>query len=254
MSVHDLSALTEKPSTELAVGGAHDPLLVLALQNRVPVETIERLVALKERAEERHAAMAFHAAMVRFRATCPSIVKTSKAKITTRGGGSGFEYSYAELDEISETVRPHLEANGLSYTWDADLTHETGILWTICTLRHVDGHHVTTRFPVPTASASAMSEQQRYAAAFTFGRRQSLFGALGLATTDSAPSERPQDMEKITPEQVANLKALLDEIKADASRREKFLAYAEVEQLEDVTARHYAGLVRALEAARKVAP
>lgn len=248
MSVHDLSAVGAdvKDLPVRAADPGHDPLLVLALQNQVSVETIERLVALRERADERSAREAYFAALRSFSAACPPVQKTSKAKITTRTGG-GYEYAYAELDEIAETVRPHLEANGFAYTWDCELSTDSAILITICTLRHVAGHMTSSRFPVPTASSSAMSDQQRYAAAFTFGRRQSLFGVLGLSTTEATPDE-PGQMATITAEQAANLESLLDETKRD---RVKFLRYAGAASLAEIAAGRYAELVALLEQARK---
>lgn len=225
---------------------ALDPVLVLALQQQVPIETIERIVAMVERKQERLAREAYFEALTRFRAACPPVKKTSTAKITTRTG-SGYTYNYAELDEIAETVRPHLEANGFAYTWDCDLSADSAILTTICTLRHVGGHAESARFPVPTSSSSAMSDQQRYAAAFTFGRRQSLFGVLGLSTTEATP-DTAQDMEKITADQAANLRALCDEIKPDMV---KLLAFAGVTALEDIPSGRYGEIVALLEKRRK---
>lgn len=234
-------------TTQQTDPNAHDPLLVLALQNQVPVETIERLVALKERQEERSARQQFIEAMARFRATCPNVSKSSTAKITTRGG-SGYEYKYAELDEIADTIRPHAEANGLAYTWSCKFDAQSGLLTTICTLQHTGGHQVSAEFPVPTASASAMSDQQRFAAAFTFGRRQSLFAVFGLSTTDATP-DKPQDMEPITAEQEASIAAMLDEL--PEARRKSFFAWVGFEHVADIPANRYAEVVAALEKARK---
>jgi len=231
---------TDEPQIE-----AHDPLLVLALQNRVPVETIERLVALRERAEERSAARAYFSAMARFQSDCPPIPKSSNAKITTRQG-AGYSYQYAELDEIAATIRPHLHANGLSYTWDSTVSENGAMLTCVCTVRHADGHSVSASFVVPTATSSAMSEQQRYAAALTFAQRKSLVQALGLVTTDATP-DAPQEMESITAEQAANLNALLDETQTD---RATFLRYAASESVEAIPRNRHAELVGLLERKR----
>jgi len=231
---------------EPEVAAQHDPLLVLALQNKVPVETIERLVALRERADERSAARAYFAALAAFQSECPAIPKSSTAKITTRTGG-GYAYKYAELDEIAATIRPYLHAHGLSYTWDSSVSENGSMLTCVCTVRHADGHAVSAQFAVPTATSSAMSEQQRYAAALTFAQRKSLVQALGLVTTESAP-DAPADMERISDEAAANLDALLDETKTD---RTKFLQYAGVGKIEDIPAGRYDELVALLERKRK---
>lgn len=244
MSVID----TSNPQTALTVDDGKsqiDPLLVMVLKNEVPVETVERVIALIEKREERSARESYFAALSEFKKSCKLIVAESEGKIATRGG-SGYTIRYAELDTIIEAVTPGLEANGFAFTWDCELTAPT-ILTTICTLHHVKGHSESSRFPVPTTSSSAMSDQQRHSAAFTFGRRQTLFGVLGLGTTDAGP-DKPQDMEAITAEQSANLEALLDETKTD---REKFLQYAGVDKLQDIPAGRYSELVALLERKRK---
>ena len=185
--------------------------------------------------------------MAQFQRACPPIPKSSKAKIATRTGG-GYEYSYAELDEIADTIRPHLHANGLSYTWDSRVTEDGKTLTCICTVRHADGHAVPASFTVPTATSSAMSEQQRYAAALTFAQRKSLVQALGLVTTEATPDSAPQ-MESITEDQAATLRAMLDELPAE--RRPGFMVYAKVERIEDIPANRYGELVSALEKARR---
>lgn len=224
----------------------HDPLLVLALQNQVPVETIERLVALKERQEERSARQRFIEAMARFRSTCPNVAKSSTAKITTRGG-SGYEFRYAELDEIADTIRPHAEANGLAYTWSCRFDAQAQLLTTVCKLQHIGGHEESAEFPVPTASSSAMSDQQRFAAAFTFGRRQSLFAVFGLATTDETP-DKPGDVQPITEEQAATVAAMLDEL--PEPRRAAFYKWVGFANVEQIPANRYGEVVAALEKAR----
>ena len=244
MSVHDLTAAT--PNALQTTDGEPDRLLMLALQNQVPVETIERLVGLVERAQAKRAERAYFAAIAQFQNECPQIPKSSTAKIATRTGG-GYAYHYAELDEIAGTIRPHLHANGLSYTWDSSVSENGAMLTCVCTVRHAEGHSVSASFAVPTATSSAMSEQQRYAAALTFAQRKSLVQALGLVTTEATP-EAPQEMERITEEQTANLYALMEEVGAD---RRKFLAYAGVQAVEEIAAGRYGELVAALEQKRK---
>lgn len=208
-------------------------ILQFAVESKVPVDTIERLVALKERMDAKSAAMEFNMALAAFQAECPPIKKTSRATITTKSGGQ-YAYSYAELDQIAQTTRPLLTKHGLSYSWDSDL--EGNKLVCTCTLRHVAGHSQSAKFSVSTDTASAMSDQQKVAAALTYARRQSLIQALGLTTTDAGAYGGPAPDAKVTDEQAAELTKLIETSGADLVR---FLAYMKVSCVEEVLARDF---------------
>lgn len=220
-------------------------LLRSAIDKGHPTESLERIAALWERVDDRARAEEFARAIAQFQGSCPPIRKTSSAKITTKGG-SQYGYQYAELDEIARTIQPHLRDAGLSYTWDSE--EKGGQLTCTCTLRHVNGHSVSAKFNCPTDTASAMSAQQRNAAALTYARRQSLVQVLGLTTCD--PDLDGADMgnvETITEHQAANLDALIDEVAAD---RPKFLRFMGVDSLGQIPASEFSRAVRALESKR----
>lgn len=223
-------------------------ILRFALESKVPVETIERLVALKERMDDRNAAMDFNLALSAFQAECPPIKKTSKATITTKSGGQ-YAYSYAELDQIAQTTRPLLTKHGLSYSWDSELNDNK--LVCTCTLRHVSGHSQSAKFSVSTDTTATMSDQQKVAAALTYARRQSLIQALGLTTTDSgagSESSAPAADAKMTPEQV---KELEDLVKASGSDLTRFLVFLKVDSIETIPARDFNRAKMALVQAQK---
>lgn len=215
-------------------------ILRAAIDSKVPVETIERLVALKERIEMRSAAMDFNAALAAFQAECPPIRKTSKASITTKSGGQ-YAYTYAELDEIARTTRPILTKHGLSYSWDSEVNGNR--LTCVCIVRHVAGHSQTAKFNVSTETTSAMSDQQKMAAALTTARRHSLIQALGLTTTDADTDGAEHSSEAITEEQAFEIKKLIETSGADAA---KFLAFVGAKTVEAIPASKFAGAKKAL--------
>lgn len=215
-----------------------DRILGLAITSNVTVETIERIVALKERMEDRAAAAEFNAALAAFQGACPPIRKGSTAKIATRSGGQ-FSYTYASLDRIAEVVRPVLKEHGLSYSWDSEMA-DTKVVCK-CIVRHIAGHSQSAHFTCPTESDSAMSAQQRHASALKYAMRQSLVQALGLTTTDSDTDA--STTEKLTPDQVAEIDALIIEAKAD---RVAVLKYAKADTVETIAARDYSKIKTAL--------
>lgn len=194
------------------------PLLRLAMEKDLSVDVLERLVALREREAERNARDAFFGALAEFQAECPTIVKGHKATVTTDKGGR-FSYTYADLGDIVETIRPLLHRHKLSYTWDSEVTEDNRLRVT-CRLRHAWGHEGTASFTAPIeAKTSAMNKQQEVGAALTYGRRQSLVQALGITTADEDTDGRaPASAAKLSEGQAADLRAKLEEVGGDESK------------------------------------
>jgi hypothetical protein len=245
-------------SVELTRGDAAVPaqaqeitsLVEMAIREKVPVEVLERLVALQERVTERNARAAFFEAVSSFQEECPEIRKSKTAQIATRGG-TKYSYTYAPLEEITRTIRPALKRNGLSYSWDVSVA-EGKVLVVTAVLRHIDGHSERASFPVPVDTAAAMSDAQKNGAALTYGRRQSLIAVLGLTTADEdldgVQGQRPErEVVRLTEAQVADLDALIDDVGAN---RAKFLRWLGVERLSDIAQTEYDRAIRALEEKR----
>jgi hypothetical protein len=239
----------ERPTNGRAVAeGEVSALVKLAIEEKVSVEVLERLVALQERVADRAAESAMNDAVRRFQEACPLLRKSRTAKIATKSGAS-YAYTYAPLAEIVDTIRDLLGECGLSYTWDSKV--DAGLISVTCTLYHVDGARRTATFTGPTASNSGASEIQKSGAALTYGRRQALVQVLGLtqADEDRDGADPEPEPEPITSEQLADLDALYDEVKA-AVNAKKFLGFFGISKLADMPAHRYAEAVKMLERKR----
>lgn len=206
-------------------------ILRLAIKEKVTPEALEKIVALKERMEDRAAAKAFNVALAGFQEECPFIPKESKAFITHNSGGE-HDYAYAELDTIARVIRPLLVKHGFSYTWDS--TVATGLLTATCFLWHIDGHSKKSSFSCPTDSKLPQSGAQKTAGALTYAKRQSLVAVLGLTMTevdnDGADEERINDQQAMEIE---------DMIQNTRSNRERFYAYMGVRSVGEILASDY---------------
>ncbi len=249
----------EKERTEVVVHEGTAPVaevnevsgfIQLAIEKDIDVEKLGMLLDLDERVAGRNARNAFFAALGRVQEKLPEIKKTKEASIATRGG-SGYSYTFAPLDEIVRVVRPILREEGFSFAWSTD-PPAGGVLYVICILRHIDGHEERSSFPVEVDTQAKMSGAQKYGAALTYGKRQSLTSVLGIVTTDDIDGA---DMDAcISEEQVADLQALIDEIKADESiafDEAAFYAWLGVAHLEAVKVGQYDGVVHDLERKRR---
>jgi hypothetical protein len=188
----------------------------------------------------------FNVAMAEFQAECPNIPKTSKGKVTTKSGGE-YQFEYAELDQIRETVGGLLSKHGFSYSWDVQ---GGGSPMVVCTLRHKAGHQTTSSFPFVTETAAAMSGAQKAGSALTYAKRYSLIAVLGLTTCDpdddaAVPkSEQP----RITEEQARNIESLVAEVKADLPA---FLRYMGAARIIDIPVSDFPRAINALESKRR---
>lgn len=222
--------------------GSITQLLQLAVEKGTPVEALEKLVDLHERLAQREAAQEFYRALAAFKAECPRIGKSKTAQIATKSGGK-YSYTFAPLDETTRIVDPILAKHGLSYGFDSRT--ENGQLTCTCTLRHVNGHSQPASFSLPTENASAMSPQQKIAAALTFAMRKSLESALGLTPTeeDTDAIAHEVDPTPVSEDQLTELEDLVTETQADLRR---FLKYMNVPALDEMPAARYAEAKAAL--------
>lgn len=251
-------------SKELVLGESHavsssemTPLLRLALEQKVDVGVLERLMDLEERVSARNARAAFMEALTAFRQECPPIKKT-RENTQFRVTRSGVQRAsrYAPLEEIDATARPVAHAHGLTWKWNQRVEGE--MMHVDCILFHVAGHHEVSSVTVPVESKSGASPQQKYGAAQTYGMRYSLMSALGLTSADEdVDGQAPKGSgEKISEEQIADLKALMDEVLGkDEKRERRFYAWLKeatgAELLMDLPASEYAAVVAKLEGARR---
>lgn len=212
------------------------------------VGALEKLIDLQDRIQRRNAELQFSRSLAEFQASCPPVQRSSEAKVATRSGSS-YSFTYADLEEIISTVRPHLSAHGFSFSFDSETDGK--MLRCVCTLRHEMGHRETASFKVTTESASGASEQQKVGGALTYAKRMCLISVLGLSLTDPDPdAQAAANVARITDEQALNLVALLEETNVKPSQ---FCARFKIESVGDLPAPLYKEAVRALESRRKAA-
>jgi len=227
-----------------AVGGEITTLVELAIREKVSVDVLERLVALKERAEERNAEAAMAQALNAFQAKCPPIPRVEKADVRKRDGTYAYSYYFAPLEEIIQTIRPFLTEHGLSYTHDSAIV--AGQVEVTCTLQHVMGARHTATFRGPVAESGGKNPLQGVGSARSYGRRYTLTDVLGLITEDDDDGKAAGtggNAALITAEQVKEIKKLLKE---SGSPEDAFLDWLNASKVEDIPARDYKRAVEAL--------
>ena len=181
-----------------------EALLTQAVAKGLPVETLERIMAMGEKIRAEVAKEKFISAMAKFQASCPVINKNSTVKDKT-----GKErYKYAKIDAIVSQVKDDIARNDLSYRFDE--VKDEKFLTVICIVTHIAGHSESTPFKVEIGNEEYMSNTQKYGARTTFAKRYAFCNAFGIFTgdddTDAIDTDDKSGKEAkiITPESIAN--------------------------------------------------
>lgn len=218
-------------------------LLAQAITQGANIDALERLMALQERWEANQAKSEFFAALAKFQSIVPRIPRRKK----------GYNYLYAPLEDIDETIRPAMLECQLTKRWEIAGTKEDGtdIITVTCIITHVAGHSERTTLHGLPDSSGSKNEIQARGSTVTYLQRYTLIGALGLTTADEDIDARISDpSEKITPENVAFLRQELKEV---GGKMDGFLKALKVESLEALPLTKYGRAIKLIADKRKAA-
>jgi hypothetical protein len=166
--------MSDKPNTELAKTASPSvaEMIHYGIERGHDAESMTKLYDLYERMEAKAAARQFAGALLAFQTDCPVISKP--ATVNT----GKYNYDYAPLDYIKKEAQPHLNAHGLSFTQDSNLTD--GMVSVTTIVRHIGGHEERTSFNAPIDATAKMNDTQKVASAVSYARRYGLVLALGI--------------------------------------------------------------------------
>jgi len=187
------------PQDKQIVNFNAETLISQAIDKNVPVETMEKLLAMRRELKAEWAKGQFDKAMAAFQAECPTIVKTKV--VHTKSGA--LAYKYAPIESIVEQVKPYLQRNGFSYSTTMQVL-PAGVK-VACKVTHTDGHNEITEMEVPLGERTQiMSASQVTAAASTFAKRYAFCNAFGILTGDEDNDGANLPKETESPAQTPN--------------------------------------------------
>lgn len=157
-------------------------LLAKAIEKQLPLEQMERLLAMRRELKEEWSREQYYISLSLFQRECPIIKKTKKVDFISKRTGYKTKYNYAPLETIIDQIKELLERYGFSYTWSTQQTAD-GIT-AVCHAHHRDGHTTQTSLTVPIDKEAFMSAPQKIASALTYAKRYTLCDAFGIGTGD----------------------------------------------------------------------
>lgn len=237
------------PPTNTEVSAATEPVNLLQIIERaardqsIDIDKMERLMAMHERMVARNAESEFNAAMQACQAEMRRIAADAENPQTRS--------DYASYGKLDQTLRPIYTRHGFSLSFSDGETAKQDYVRVVCTIRHRAGHKETHWKDMPADGKGAkggdvMTKTHAAGAAQTYGMRYLLKGIFNVAIgEDDTDGNEPE--ECVTEQQVADLEALITEVKANKAA---FLKYIKVQSLGDIYARNYSHVVKLLEAKR----
>lgn len=214
-----------------------------ALNPQVDVEKMERLLAMQERILTRNAETAFNASMRAAQEEMPKVLRNKRNDQTSS--------NYADLEKVNEIIVPVYTKHGFSLSFGTGDTQTPGHIRITCLVSHVDGHSRPYFCDMPLDLAGIKGNQNKTAthahgSTMSYGRRYLTLLIFNVTlTNEDRDGNQPGDT--INEDQIANLQALIEEVKADKA---KFLKFLRVGDLADLAANRYSAAVKALEAKR----
>lgn len=187
-SNYNMESKTLKPIKSQEFASSAEALIAQAIDKNVPVESLERLLAMRRELRAEAAKEAYDQGMAAFQSECPTIERRKQ----------GYNYKYAPLESIVEQVKESLSKNGFSYTFDTDNIENAVIVY--CRVKHIAGHMETSKARIEHETTTKMNSSQQSGASMTYGKRYAFCNAFGILTGDEdTDAASTQDSSQIAP-------------------------------------------------------
>lgn len=217
---HNVAALT--PITPMA-------MLAQAIERGMPVETVDKLMALSERWDATQARKAFDMAIAAAKAEIPVVVKNATGHNSKK---------YADFAAIARAIDPVISKHGLSYRFR---TVQGDKISVTCVLSHEAGHYEENTLTAMADTSGNKNAIQAIGSTLTYLQRYSLVQALGIAASEDDDGRQAGTGETITDEQVDEISKLLIDTKSNLTL---FLKKINLESLTEIRADKFADAMK----------
>lgn len=210
----------------------------IVMDPSVPIERLERMLAMKERMEDRaredldrRAKNAFFAAKAKCQAELPVVTKNKN--------NSHTKSNYADLAAIEQQAMPIIHRHGFAVSFQPDGYNEKGELRIKWEVAHEEGHSQSDVAGIPLDNAGSQGKvnktgTQAFGSTATYGRRYLLCMLFNISTGDDRDGNRTEDNGAISEEQVRELWKIIENVGAHA---DKFCEIYEIDAIPDLPAR-----------------
>jgi hypothetical protein len=209
----------------------------LASNPEVPVEKLERLLGMQERVLAKRAEDDFNAAM--------SAAQSEMRPVSADAENPQTRSRYASYSKLDGALRPIYTRHGFALSFGEADTPKQDAVRVVCYVTHRGGHTRMYHRDMPADGLGAkggavMTRTHALGAAQSYGMRYLLKGIFNVAIgeDDNDGNKQPpvSALPKITPEQAAQLDALIVRTGSNAAR---FLKFYGIKAVPDLPARDF---------------
>jgi hypothetical protein len=172
----ELNTINKSGSLVSVDESRHMGLIESAISKGADIQTIEKLMELHNKFEEKQARKAFFAALSDFQSDLPTIKKEGSVNY------GKTKYNFARLEDIARTISPKLKQTGLSYTFQQ--SQEGGVIAVKCIVTHKLGHSESNKMQALADSSGQKNAIQQIGSTLTYLKRYTLIAGLGLVVAD----------------------------------------------------------------------
>jgi hypothetical protein len=159
---------------------AVDGFITNAIEQKLPVETLERLFALREKAKAEAAREAYIEDMAKLQGELPIIIKQKEAHDDRN---NKLLYTFAPIEDIVNQTKDIIARYGFAYAFLTENTPEK--VKVTCVITHKYGHKESFSMETGLANrTNIMSGPQQVASTITFNKRYAFCNGFGITTGD----------------------------------------------------------------------
>jgi uncharacterized membrane protein len=218
--------LTTPVGGDLAERQDVDPILVMiqsaARDPDADVDKMERLMAMYERQQEKHAESAFNRAM--------NQAQKRVSRVAADANNNQTRSKYATYAALDRALRPVYTDCGFSLSFDTGDTEKPDTVRVVCHVSHEDGHTRTYHADMPADGKGAkggdvMTKTHAAGSAMSYGMRYLLKLIFNVAIGED-DNDGNAPTKYISDDDLTDLVSLMDELddKLDRSKFDKWLA------------------------------
>ena len=201
----------------------------------VPVEKMERLLAMQERILAKQSEDAFNAAM--------SAAQSEMVRIAADSTNPQTRSRYASYGALDRVLRPIFTKHGFALSFGEQDSPKPDSMRVVCFVTHRAGHTRIYHRDMPNDGKGAkggdvMTRTHAAGAAQSYGMRYLLKGIFNVAIGDDDTDGNPPDVARINATEAADVEALIEEVGAN---RDKFLAFYSIKTVAELPQRDLVG-------------
>lgn len=252
-----MSALAKHEEQQNLIPANDAPMVAMieriAMDPNIPIDRLEKMLAMKERMEDRSREMEREdraEAARREWLSAFSAVQAEIGPIFRTNDNKHTKSKYADLADIERVVTPILTKHGFSTTSAPVHCDIAGHIRMQLTIGHSGGHEKVYEddFPLDnTGSGGTVNKTaiQAKGSTQTYARRYLKASALDLAFFDDRDGNAPKDQGgSVTAEQAQQIRAKIDEVGADI---ERFCSRWEIEAIINLPASRFRDVMVSLD-------